>query len=514
MAIQEEYLRIINEVRGIENFEQLKIKLQELDALQTQINEKMPAAQRGFRNTGYAALELSRGIEDLQYGFNGIVNNIPGIVLALGGTAGLTAVISLLSVGVNQLVRHWGDISEAFGSTSPKIDAARTSIDNLKRSIEENDEGLKSLQNTQIKTNEQVERYNELTEKAERLTREKSKADQEAHLRQKERATEEGVPEISGGLAKGLAGLAPTQVTQARIGLIAAGQADIEPLRARLRQAQARLDAHPGVMGQVGGPLDPEGNRLLAEYDRALAAVNAAQGGLERGARTTVAQAQAGQVPAFGRLQAAARAQPAAFAGLEGFLGPQMQAFGVQDAEDLLKPVTPLAQGISPAGANLRERQRALAARRQRDEREQARQEDAMAQGAINRERARQQNEAQEARRQRAAERDKAREQARQQAAAHREVGAELAEEGQAGRAGEGAARTALQNLARQQAKATGQTVENQMRILQQNAEVQQYLQMVANQAAMVRRMVIQQQQQMRRQREEARNEQRNGDSY
>lgn len=510
MAIQEEYLRIINEVRGVENFEQLKVKLQELDALQDQINEKMPAAQRGFRNTGYAALELSRGIEDLQYGFNGMVNNIPGIVLALGGTAGLTAVISLLSVGVNQLIKHWSDISAAFGDTPPKIDAARTSLDNLGRAIKENDDGLKELQNTQLKTNEQVERYNELTEKAERLTREKAKADEDAHLRQKERATEEGIPAVSRDLAKGLAGLTPSQVTQARIGLIAAGQADIEPLRARLRAAQARLDAHPGVMGQVGGPMDPEGNRLLAEYDRALAAVNAAQGGLERGARTTVAQAQAGQVPAFGRLQAAARAQPEAFAGLEGFLSPQMQAFGVQGAEDLLKPVTPLAQGISPAGANLRERQRALAARRQRDEREQARQEDAMAQGAINRERARQRDEAQEARRQKAAER----EQARQRAAVHREVGAEMAEEGQAGRAGEGAARAALQNLARQQAKATGQTVENQMRILQQNAEVQQYLQMVANQAAMVRRMVIQQQQQMRRQREEARNEQRNGDSY
>jgi chromosome segregation ATPase len=61
------------------------------------------------RNVGQAALEVSRGVEDMQYGFNGIVNNIPSLVMSLGGGAGLTAAISLAAVGMNQLIKHMGD---------------------------------------------------------------------------------------------------------------------------------------------------------------------------------------------------------------------------------------------------------------------------------------------------------------------------------------------------------------------------------------------------------------------
>ena len=60
-------------------------------------------AAGGTRNVGQAALEASRGIEDLQYGIGGVVNNIPSLVMALGGGAGLTAAISLTAVAANQL---------------------------------------------------------------------------------------------------------------------------------------------------------------------------------------------------------------------------------------------------------------------------------------------------------------------------------------------------------------------------------------------------------------------------
>jgi hypothetical protein len=60
-------------------------------------------AASGTRNVGQAALEASRGIEDLQYGIGGVVNNIPSLVMALGGGAGLTAAISLAAVAANQL---------------------------------------------------------------------------------------------------------------------------------------------------------------------------------------------------------------------------------------------------------------------------------------------------------------------------------------------------------------------------------------------------------------------------
>lgn len=73
---------------------------------------------RSTRNLGMAAMETSRGIEDLQYGFNGIVNNIPGMVMAFGGTMGLTAVISLVAIAANQLVLHWDSLMDALGTSS------------------------------------------------------------------------------------------------------------------------------------------------------------------------------------------------------------------------------------------------------------------------------------------------------------------------------------------------------------------------------------------------------------
>lgn len=48
-------------------------------------------------------LELSRAIEDAQYGFRGVVNNIPQIVMLFGGGAGLAGAISIASVALNQL---------------------------------------------------------------------------------------------------------------------------------------------------------------------------------------------------------------------------------------------------------------------------------------------------------------------------------------------------------------------------------------------------------------------------
>jgi hypothetical protein len=50
-------------------------------------------------DTNAAILEASRGLEDLQYGVRGVLNNIPGLVMALGGTGGLAGVLSMVAVG-------------------------------------------------------------------------------------------------------------------------------------------------------------------------------------------------------------------------------------------------------------------------------------------------------------------------------------------------------------------------------------------------------------------------------
>ena len=62
----------------------------------------------GKRNSGAAVLELSRGLEDAQYGIRGILNNLPGLVVALGGTAGLAGALSIAAVAGSVLWEQFG----------------------------------------------------------------------------------------------------------------------------------------------------------------------------------------------------------------------------------------------------------------------------------------------------------------------------------------------------------------------------------------------------------------------
>ena len=63
-------------------------------------------------NSGRALMSFSQGFEDVQYGVNGVLNNIPGLVLALGGGAGLTGAISIAAVSLNMLWQHFGKVEK------------------------------------------------------------------------------------------------------------------------------------------------------------------------------------------------------------------------------------------------------------------------------------------------------------------------------------------------------------------------------------------------------------------
>jgi hypothetical protein len=89
------------------------------------------------RNVGQAALELSRGVEDLQYGFGGIVNNIPSLVMSLGGGAGLTAAISLAAVGINQLSKRFADYHTEADKIKIKNEQLAASMRDLRAAVQE-----------------------------------------------------------------------------------------------------------------------------------------------------------------------------------------------------------------------------------------------------------------------------------------------------------------------------------------------------------------------------------------
>lgn len=63
------------------------------------------SSQEGTR----ALLQMSYALDDLQYGFRAIVNNIPQMTMGLG--PGVAAAAGIAAVAINQLFIHWGELS-------------------------------------------------------------------------------------------------------------------------------------------------------------------------------------------------------------------------------------------------------------------------------------------------------------------------------------------------------------------------------------------------------------------
>jgi hypothetical protein len=90
-----------------------------------QLTDKTTQSAMGF-------LQLSQAVEDAQYGFRGIVNNIPGMVMSFGGGAGLAGAVSLAAVGLNVLMEH----VDLFGTKAKKAqeDASDLTQEMMKKS--------------------------------------------------------------------------------------------------------------------------------------------------------------------------------------------------------------------------------------------------------------------------------------------------------------------------------------------------------------------------------------------
>jgi hypothetical protein len=63
---------------------------------------------------GYGLMLLGQAIDDVQYGIQNVVNNVPGMVAAFGGSAGLAGGIGIVTVGVAQLYLHWNEWTQAL----------------------------------------------------------------------------------------------------------------------------------------------------------------------------------------------------------------------------------------------------------------------------------------------------------------------------------------------------------------------------------------------------------------
>jgi hypothetical protein len=75
-------------------------------------------------NKGLAALEVSRAFEDAQYGIAGVLNNLPNLVMMLGGGAGLAGALSIAAVGATQLYKQLSSLGGALDEDAFKAKMA------------------------------------------------------------------------------------------------------------------------------------------------------------------------------------------------------------------------------------------------------------------------------------------------------------------------------------------------------------------------------------------------------
>jgi hypothetical protein len=91
------------------------------------------AAGGGGRGASVALLELSRAVEDAQYGIRGVLNNIPGLAIALGGGAGLAGAASLAAVAVATLGKAFYD----FVTNAKAIEEATKVVTELDKKLQQ-----------------------------------------------------------------------------------------------------------------------------------------------------------------------------------------------------------------------------------------------------------------------------------------------------------------------------------------------------------------------------------------
>lgn len=77
----------------------------------------------GVTKFGSSLLVVGQFADDVQYGLRAVVNQIPQLVGAFGGGAGLAGAIAIVAVGLNQLNAHWDQLVSKFTSRGPETAA-------------------------------------------------------------------------------------------------------------------------------------------------------------------------------------------------------------------------------------------------------------------------------------------------------------------------------------------------------------------------------------------------------
>ena len=144
----DEKIRLILNVSGVQDVKGLKDEMQALadalgvvDAKFEQVEDSSDKARKKLDDakesvgkkgggTGAAAALLDLGyiLDDVQYGFRGVVNNIPNFVQKMGLGAGVAGVAGIAAVAINQLIQSFPELTDWMSKARPKIEELVSAI--------------------------------------------------------------------------------------------------------------------------------------------------------------------------------------------------------------------------------------------------------------------------------------------------------------------------------------------------------------------------------------------------
>lgn len=155
------------------------------------------------KNAGMAALEASRAIEDFAVaGMRGALNNIPGVVMSLTGSTGLTAAISLAAVGFTLLGKKIYDFVTDAEVAKTKSEALKKATEDYANSVKKAESNLSDYRQEQARTIEQERQAERIGEVFRRFGDPTAKSQRRQEFFDAQQSGKERIAELNAELAK------------------------------------------------------------------------------------------------------------------------------------------------------------------------------------------------------------------------------------------------------------------------------------------------------------------------
>jgi len=269
--------------------ERIKLQQEEAGAVDRSTVTTNGAAQakeklaKSSNSGAMGLLALSNAVQDVQYGFGGMVNNIPQIITGLGMGMGVAGAVQIAAVGIQFLLKNvdlFGekakeaarDASALAAETMADADAAYKNAEATKAATEAQERHNEAMRGTE-------ERYKELIKLSEDFIKQKqAERDAETALADAEAGMEMAriqLAEARGEMTKEEAIFAKEKVrTEAdarkQTAAIALEEAKIAEARKKAAAEEAQAQEKRGMALQLQG----EGAGIMTKEDRSLAEKN------------------------------------------------------------------------------------------------------------------------------------------------------------------------------------------------------------------------------------------------